>query len=318
MDEDVDRAAEELPSLGAAINPQSAIGSQESWDRASTIVKDVRPVPWPVWIIARSVFGHQEQLGDPDPYTFDRFAYMLDRALDDSDITGAEEELIPADRAPLPLDYILAILGSDTAAALCFVHAASRRIRSLLPLRVGAPIIDEALLRAQIGYHLGRRASVFGTGRGILAGFAARSGLAMQFASGGGKNAEKALEQLAGGTNFHEVGLSVYGCDPLQVSAMALVAGGCGQPAAYGTAAFSVTDKVELEPFAFQWLSAFSVAEHLRLSHGELIFEEHWLALGVINEMREKVHASSKDLIRYGHSWSWILEPPSAEYLGNT
>ncbi len=312
MDDEVEQAVRELGPLNSNRHTENAIGSRETWDRATSIVKQVRPVPWPIWVITRSVFGLNGKLGSPDPLIFARFEYMLMKSLTDGDIVSGQREVITKEKDKTPLYYLSAFLGVDVAAALCFVHAASRRVLSLLPPRIGAAIIEEALLRAQIGLIIGRETKEFKAGRGILAGFAARIGLAIQFASGSPQTAEKALEELASGTNFHKVGLSLYGCDPLQVSAMALVAGGCGQSAAYGVAAFNVnvSQRGTLTHDAFKWLSAFSIAEHLRLGNGELIYEESWLALGIPNKTREKIYEFSRTLVRYGHSWQWILEPP--------
>lgn len=292
-------------------------GTQASWDRAVEIVQKIRPVPWPIWIITRSVFGFDNKLGDPHHVMFSRFDYMLSRALDDADICNASSEADEAEREEarkiansIPVEYIVATLGSDVAAALCFVHAVSRKVGSKLPARIRNPIIDEALLRSQIGYHIGKGSPIFGAGRGMLAGFAARSGLAIQFAFGATADAEKALESLASGVDFHQVGLAVYGCDPLQVSAMALVAGGCGRDAAYGTAAYSVTSQHVAAQTAYQWLAAFSVAESLRVGRGEQIQEAHWLSLGVMNYSRDEICEASKRLVRYGHTWQWLLNPP--------
>lgn len=170
--------------------------------------------------------------------------------------------------------------------------------------------MDDALLRCEIGYLVGERVPTFGAGRGMLAGFAGRCGLAILIACGTLDQARKALELLAGGSEIKNVGLNVYGCDPLQVSAMTLSAAGCGRDAAFGTVRYASPEAMLLteNQEQFQWLSAFTVVEKVRIGREREVDEKYWEALGfVLGQDRGDLVEVAESLARKGHSFSWII-----------
>ena len=86
------------------------------------------------------------------------------------------------------------------------------------------------------------------------------------------------MEELASGRDIGEVGLEIYGCDPLQVSAMMLSAGGCGRDAAFGTVSFAAKDGLAAVENEEQqvWLAAFTVCEKVRLGRTADLDERYW------------------------------------------
>ena len=115
---------------------------------------------------------------------------------------------------------------------------------------------------------------------------------------------------LATGTDIAVVGISVYGCDPLQVSAMTLSASGCGRDAAYGTVGYAVIRSGEIveNPVQMGWLSAFAVVEMVRIGKHRDIDIRYWEALGFnLGQDRGDLIDMVKTMVRRGHTLSWIL-----------
>lgn len=277
---------------------------QLNWERAQQVVNQFRPVPWVMWVIIRSVFGKHD---DPtSPMTFSYVRPLIFRALED-DVLGFRRKPVTK-RKPLLSDVVLA-LGDEVAAAICFIHSVSRRVSSAMSERSSQPILDDALLRAHIGYFLGQRVMDFGPGKGMLAGFAGRSGLSILVAAGGPARAKNALEKLAAGTSIQDVGEQIYRCDPLQVSAMALTAGGCSRDAAMGVAAFSTpAAKIERGSEQERWLAAFSIIENLRVGSLEKITPRHWAVFGIDEQDRQGLAQDVRQIQRRGHGWSWMSQ----------
>lgn len=278
-----------------------------SWDVAAAVVKKYRPVPWILWRLIHGLFGKPGKTGKVDPIAFDLVRPLILNASKDK--TLMKSESLKAGSFTR-LDEAADAIELDVCAALCVVHGVCRRISVSLAERVRRPILDDALMRAQIGYHVGRHSDRFGRGRGILAGFSGRSGLAVLIASGDMTQAQRALEGLASGMDIRRVGITVYGCDPLQVAAMTLSAAGCSIEAAFGVASFSGEGKaVNAKSEEFLWLSAFAISEHLRMGTTEQIEERYWEALGYQLADRAAIKEKAKILQRKGPSWGWIIAP---------
>src|SRR5262249_2756915 len=156
--------------------------------------------------IVHSILGKSDKIGKPDPIMFDAMRNLIWLAADDPKL-GKQ-----AGKGELNLDAAVKLIGFDTAAALCVLHGVCRRISTTLIERIWMPIIDDALIRAQIGYMIGSHCAPFGKGRGLLSGFCGRAGLAVQIASSDMTKAQRALEGLAAGMDIRIAGLNIYGC----------------------------------------------------------------------------------------------------------
>ncbi len=305
----------ELDATRAALAGHEAAGLRESreqrlrsWDRAQDIVKKFRPVPWLVWQIVRAAFGKP---GKSPELSFGVFN-PLDRLIL---FAATHKVFAPANSnagKKIYLSEATARLGTDVAAALCFMHAICRRIGVMLPERIWRPILDDALIRARIGHMVGSRSS-FGRGRAMLAGFSGRSGLAIQIASGDLDQARKILEALAQGLDINQAGLFIYGCEPLQVAALALTASGCSREAAFGTASYTTKgDGIVPGSEEFSWLAAFSICEGLRMNDLTRVEPAHWAALSYGPNDRDELIKEIKLMQRKGHSLEWISWPQQA------
>jgi len=275
-----------------------------SWDTARELVSSFQPVPTFLWSGIRGVLHADAEDNNVHPLAFSALKTLM--------FKGAKDHTLSNGRLKSENDLSAAInlIGKDVAAALCLIHAVVRKIAKRLPERVWQPIVDDALLRAQIGYYVGQYSVGFGCGKAMLAGFSGRSGLGVQVASGDLASAQEAVAFLATGEDINDVGFSVYGCDPLQVSAMTLVAAGCGRSAAIGTACYSwAHDKVELGSEEYKWLAAFSLVENIRIGHSDRIAAEHWEAMNLVGERKVALWNELNRLKRLGTSWRWISRP---------
>lgn len=223
---------------------------------------------------------------------------------------AASDPLIGEGRKVNDMRKAMSILSSDVIAALGVIHAISKRLATRQFERIWRPILDDALMRAQLGYLVGEQNRAFGAGRGMLAGFAGRCGLAIIIAEGDLEQARGALEMLASGKSIKEVGIAVYKCDPLQVSAMALSASGCGRNAAFGTVSYSVQDSMSIieNDEQMAWLAAFTANEGIRSGAPETIDEKYWRVLNFKGEEEVKgLLEVTQTLIRNGHGWNWLM-----------
>lgn len=305
LEEDLSEAREELQAREAA-SPRHT--NQETWQQAGRMIKEFRPVPWPLWVMIRSVLGSGEGVKLAESSVFAPAEPIVDNAL--QDLTLGQFALGIDNVSGLPLSERLKLLKPDVGAALAFIYSVCRRVTSSHNERIWRPILDDALLRAQIGYFVGARNENFGVGRGMVAGFSGRSGLAIQIASGTERQAERSIEFLALGREISEVGLSTYACEPLQVSAMALVAAGLPHQAAYGTARFERRhDTIQPDSLEYRWLSALTITEHMRTGNSEMIRPEHWAAVGFNQgSARDALQVATRQLLRRGHSWRFLTD----------
>ncbi|RIL09080.1 MAG: hypothetical protein DCC75_07420 [Proteobacteria bacterium] len=285
-------------------------GNQElqerGWSIARKEIEKFKPVPWFIWRLNNYVFtsssGHTNL---PEGLVLG-MRKLLCRAAGDRFI-GVGREVHTTRKA-------LEILTPDLVAAICVVHAVCRRMKNMQFERIWGPILDDALLRAQLGYVVGDKNDEFGPGRGMLAGFAGRAGLAILIAGGDLEQARESLELLATGTQISKVGFKLYGCDPLQVSAMLLSASGCGRDAAFGTVGYSsitpgsLAAHLQVENEAqFSWLSAFAITELLRVGKDSMIDERFWLSMKHADQQsRSETLEMCTSLLHKGHGLGWM------------
>jgi hypothetical protein len=298
---DLDRSLSEAQSEVVAFQRASDDKVLKSWELSRTIVADFQPVPWFIWRLSNSVFSAQ---GQAKPLT-DGGLIGLRRLV----FAAASDPFLGAGKKVNSIHRALEILPPDVIASVAVIHAVCRRLATCQFERIWRPILDDALLRAQIGFLVGERKREFGAGRGMLAGFAGRVGLAILIASGELDQARRSLEGLAAGKTISDVGMSVYGADPLQISAMTLSAAGCGRDAAFGTVRYSspmlpgeIADNEQ-----FHWLSAFTITECIRTNRPRDIKDHFWDGLGyVLGQDRGDLIAVTESMLRRGHTLPWI------------
>jgi hypothetical protein len=165
-------------------------------------------------------------------------------------------------------------------------------------------------MRAGIGYFVGTMCEDFGPGRGMLAGFAGRVGLAVLIASGSSEQAQNAIALLAGGKPIEAVALDLYGCEPLHIAAMVLSAAGCGRESVLGIAAYSLSesDKVGLNRSQRMWLAALTITERVRAGETDKVPQADWELMGYeVEEERHELSEIVTTLKRRGHGWGWML-----------
>lgn len=297
----LDNTAEELLS-------SSLVNSSEqgAWERAKKIVAEFSPVPWFIWRLSNFTFGSS---GRPNKLT-EGLVFGLKKLV----VAAAADKVIGGSTDVTTTRLGLKAIQGDALAAVAVMHSISRRLCSKPFDWAWRPLLEDALLRAHVGFFVGQMNLEFGPGRGMLAGYSGRIGLAIMVACGDRDEASSAMEKLASGKSLKEVGESVYGVDPLRVSALLLSACGCGSDSAFGTVGWGVVDErdaiFEGSPSQLQWLSAFTITEAIRTNRADSVPEKLWGILGFRtdddkNELKELV----KILIRQGHGWDWIVNP---------
>jgi hypothetical protein len=280
---------------GASVHPGT-------WQRARQIVEDFRPVPWFIWRISNFVFGTPGEIRViPEGLVFG-LRRLLFAAASDSLLGGSEKVTDVA--------TAMRVLPSDVIAAASVIHALCRKLASKHLERMWRPILDDSLIRAQIGHRVGAQNPNFGAGRGMLAGFAGRVGFAILLATGDEQQAQAAMEKLAVGVSARDVGVSIYGCDPIQVSAMTLSAAGCGRDCAFGMVSYAIDRPgcCLANQDQAHWLAAFAITENVRLNTTQQLGEDTWEFLNFLKlEERTALIDQAKNHIRRGHGWQWML-----------
>jgi hypothetical protein len=274
----------------------------QSWEKARALVEDFNPVPGFIWRLSNYVLGTPGQINRASEGLVFGLRRLLFAAASDP-ILGIGTKVNNVHRA-------IEVLQPDVLAAAAVIHAICRRLSTRQFERIWRPILDDAMLRAQVGFYVGSENPHFGAGRGMLAGFAGRCGLAMLIASGELEQARRALEMLATGAEIKQVGMNLYGCDPLQVSAMTLSASGCGRDSAFGTVAYSSAGKVKdvsLTAGQVGWQAAFTITECVRTSRIQDVPENLWDALNFCDQQqKDALIERAKICLRRGHGWNWL------------
>lgn len=304
------------PSQGYVIKSLEELlstpGVSRGWKLAAEIVKHFQPIPRRVWPMVNSVYGRAGEIGDPDPIIFSAVTPLIERALEDKALSGQSAGSV----ASIPLDKAVARLGVDTTAALVFAYAVCRKASVFGVESVIRPILDDTLLRARIGHLIGSVSDRCGAGRGILAGISGRMGLAVQIASGSPEQSTTAVARLAERHDISTVCDEVYGCDPLEVSALTLISAGCSRDIAYGVANFSsqASSSKSIDEFSDPtenlqefWCNVFKLVEYLRMGKTDLINQKLLDDLEVACSM-DHLLTQTQNIFRKGHGWRWIIE----------
>ena len=297
---EVQQALERVRDEALSFNQRNKDEDMQSLFGVTELVQKFHPVPWFVWRLSNYVFSGGTKASVPEGLVLGLrrllFAAASDRVL------GSGEKVNSMRQA-------LEVLPPDVTAALAVIHAVSKRLQTKPFERIWRPILDDALLRAHIGYYVGMSCDDFGSGRGMLAGFAGRAGLAILISSGAMEQAGAALSALAEGGSIAQVGQSFYGCDPLQVSAMLLSASGCGRDAALGAISYSRPSEARIVQSDSQqrWLAAFSIIEATRTGAMSVVSDSLWQIMQIsTQEDRKHLRTLAQDAIHEGHGWDWL------------
>lgn len=285
---------------------QKESAEARSWQQARTLVENFKPVPLFIWRLSNFVLGKPGAVNRAG----EGLVFGLRRLL----FAAASDSVLGAGRKVNTVHDALDVLSPDVVAATAVIHAISRRLATRQFERIWRPILDDAILRAQIGFFVGSLDQAFGPGRGMLAGFAGRCGLAVLIASGELDQARKALEMLATGAEIKNVGMALYGCDPIQISAMMLSASGCGRDAAYGTVSYSSSIPLKAAPDGDEvgrsqaaWHAAFFITEFVRTARSDKIPDAVWARLSFNDTVSKNNLADKTKLaLRRGHGWNWL------------
>lgn len=302
FERELEASLSDTEAAGRQRTPASEVGEAAAWGRARELVSEFRPVPWFIWRLANFVLSKPGVIRPvSEGLVFGLRRLIL--AMANDPIIGPDEEVTDIRRA-------VEVIAPDVIAAGSVIHAISRRLARCECERIWRPILDDAILRANIGFVVGELCPDFGPGRGMLAGFAGRSGLVVLLATGTLDEARDALELLSAGRQLSEVGRRIYSCDPLHVSAMLLSASGCGRDAAFGSVSYALqerSDEAITNEEQGRWLAAFTITEHLRMNRPEAISPARWKALGLESpEAQADLIDLVTPLLRFGNSFAWL------------
>lgn len=300
---EVSKSLDETESQAAA-SASSSPDQLATWHTARTVVEQFRPVPWFIWRLANFVLGRPGAINQLSEGMVFGLRRLMFAAASDA-VLGAGTPINNMRRA-------LSCVRPDAVAAVSVIHAISRRLAGHDHERIWRPILEDALLRSQIGFFIGERVSDFGAGRAMLAGFAGRAGLAVLIATGDIDQARSALERMASGEDIGETGLQIYGCEPLQVSAMLLSAAGCGRDAALGTVSYSLRslmDRAAMDEHHKSWHFAYRINDLLRMGKASEVLDEEWNKLGFTDPQdREQLVEVVRLMLRRGTAWGWLMQ----------
>lgn len=293
------RATEERV-LGLAGRSVEA-SQREALEMAHDIVFNFKPVPWFIWRLANFVLGGAGE----SPAVSEGLIFGMRRLL----FAAASDPLLGKGEKINNVRTALQIVSSDVIAAASVIHSICRRLTSRPLDRIWRPVLDEALIRARIGHCLARECKEFGAGRGMLAGFSSRSGLAVLLATGDLDKAQRVLEEIAVGEDACRAAGAVYGCDPMYISAMLLSAAGCNPEAASGIVPSSSEDSLALVTTDEQmrWLSVLVLCEAFRQGKADAVSVRYWDALKLGHPGKRQILMDEvRKIARRGHGWNWM------------
>jgi hypothetical protein len=276
--------------------------SELSYNKAREIVRQLRPAPQFIWRICNYALGNPERINQLTEGSLFGLKRLVLNIASDNTLGCAKESTTARE--------VTQRVSSDVIAAVVVMHAVARRLQAHDFQPVWKPILEDALLRAQIGYFVGAVYESFGPGRGMLAGFSGRAGLAVLVATGTAEQVTAATRAMAMGEQIDKFSREIFGTEPLHVAGMILSAVGCGRDAVLGIGAYGMsrTQHMLLPNDARKWLATFQLVEALRVGHFAEISEESWLRLDFGSESdRIQMKDIVDSLMRTGHTWGWML-----------
>jgi hypothetical protein len=283
---------------------------EQSLLTARELTEEFKPVPWYIWKLAMYCIGVNSskinELKEGSVLGLNKI--ILEIANDQ--IIGNEIPINSPREA-------LKVTPSDVIASMCILFSISKKLSKYSHnYSYLKPLLDDAYLRAQIGYFCGKLNPEFGPGRGILGGFAGRIGLIVLIAMGKPGQGKKALELLAKGDTILDVGLEVYECAPLHVSAFLLSASGVGMDAALGIIQFEdskIKDKSNeflvnaKAVYLNRWKSILEIIEYARFGKITEVPEATWMKFASITEAEILyIEDLCEELKHKSDTWNWM------------
>ena len=271
--------------------------------KAREVVQQFRPIPQVMWKIINYAIGRSGSIKTPP----EGMLFGLQKII----LALSKDPALGGGTPASTVKGVLENVTGDIISAVVIMHAVSRRLKSFPMEAVWGPILDDAVLRANVGFYIGAMCTDFGSGKAMLAGFAGRAGLATLIALGTEEQAGQAIMRLSSGHEIRKVALEIYKTDPILVSSMILSASGCGRDAVVGTASFALAPKEwsELSIHQKRWLAALKVTDEARMGDLDSIPEEMWAWIDY-NDVGER--AELKDIVenlkKKGHPWRWLMQ----------
>jgi len=280
-----------------------------NWKNARELVENFDPVPWYIWRLSNFALGGAGEIRPHYHGMIFALKKLLIRAAKDPDMgSGSSLDVANSEDVKKAVHF----LKSDVFAAAAIVHSVGRKLKQKEFEKIWKPILEEALLRTRIGFILGKFDRKFGPGRGMLAGFATRAGLAIQVAMGTFDQARHTIERIAEGDSIQKIGREIYNSEPLQVSAMLMIAAGIGRDASLGIMAAAAPDLIKLDEISAEqkkWRAALLVIDKIRTGDFMEIAENEWATLGIsMNSDLDPIRNEIRQVTRRGHGWGWLGE----------
>jgi hypothetical protein len=296
IDNSIDSARNDL------LSSCSSYANEDNLIVASDIIRQFKPVPWFIWRLTNYVFSQNSGRKDLP----EGFVLGLRRLL----FAAASDPALGSGEKVNSLRIALETLAPCTIAAITAIHGICRKLVASEHERLWRPVLDDALIRARIGYLIGKKDSEFTPGKGMLAGFVGSAGLAVMFASSSENRASAVLEMVAKGTDVGDAADDIYGCHSLIVGAMLLSAIGCGSNAASGVMASlsSTPHEIINNNEQAHWLAATDIVEAVRTGASKQVPSISWRSLGIeLESSQQEIVKNSKKYIRNDHGLHWLV-----------
>jgi hypothetical protein len=279
------------------------IDSANTLLNARRTVLEFQPAPQFIWRVVNYCLGRGGRINKLD----DGLLFGLKTLL----LNLSADPILGKGGTPKNIREVTESVPSDVIAAVSAIHAVCRKLKSRDFHAVWGPILDDALIRALLGFYVGQMSESFGPGRGMLAGFSGRSGLAVLVATGTTKQAQDAIALLSSGRSIQDVARDLYGTDPLEVSAMILSACGLGKDAVLGVAGYAAGVSARVASLAIEqrrWLAALTVTDVARMGNLSDVPEDFWTLLEYDSRAeRQELEQIVLTLKRRGHGLSWLV-----------
>lgn len=283
-------------AIQQAIAVAEASGRSESWTKARQVTEDLKPVPWFIWRLCNQILGregHQSVLLDSSVMGLRRLLF----AAASSSVFGRDTKVNSVRDALLTLK-------PDVVAAVAVVHATTRKLQSKPLDMLWRPLLDQALLRARLGFEIGKRNETFGGGRGFLSGFASSIGLPILMSAGTLEQATELMEAFSQ-DKAESADEIVYGTSSLQVGAMFLSSCGVSSEAANGFIEFANNHTTESAPTHI-WASCAYLVQMIQQKKSHLAQKETLAEFNLDEASLQALLKLFKQLSREGHGIGWI------------
>lgn len=217
------------------------------------------------------------------------------------------------------------ILGVKASSIILAINCICERTLNSGPAtRIWAPLFKEMMSEIEIGYHLGITVEQVGHERGMLIGFSRLAGLALLLIKSP-KAFTKWYERTQGKSDDRTDILSVFGCEPYQVSTMLMQQLGLGAEVALATASTLGdldTMVVERDPILHTWRATYLWLHALKDGNdapscetARTTFAELCVAPGArgIPEHLAMLQEQVAEVRQNQSLWTWHLPLPSYE-----